>query len=155
MSDAEVSANPERLQAYADAGQRLGDDLFIAARRLAHKLEIFERTCTEPGFRVAVAHLPGLVYRHVSRSRGVDEWVRRVGRAFALADQRGIAALTFAFLLSTWEEYRPEAQNAREVWRALQEDRTERSSQALRKGWLSQADAEWWESVLASAFSVE
>ncbi|MDQ7030122.1 MAG: hypothetical protein Q9O62_10275 [Ardenticatenia bacterium] len=144
----QVAADPEDLRLYVGAGRQVDEELMAAVRRLADRLGAFERTCTEAGFRIPVAHLPGMLYQHVARSKTVDDWVERVAMAIEWADYKGVEELTLAFLSSMWQNHRPESTAAQVIWQALQEDREERSTLALRTDWLADVDLTWWEAFL-------
>jgi hypothetical protein len=81
------SAEPEKLFAYADSGVRIDHDLISKASKLASRLQHFEATCTEPGYRVSASHLAGELRGHGSQSETIDSWVRQVGKGFQAADQ--------------------------------------------------------------------
>lgn len=81
------SAEPEKLFRYSDTGMRLDHDLVSEASLLASRLQHFEDTCREPGYRVSASHLAGGLRSHGSQSETIDGWVRLVGKGFQMADR--------------------------------------------------------------------
>jgi len=87
MAGSISSAEPEELFRYSDFGMRINHELVSESCRLASRLQHFEATCTEPGYRVSVGHMSGAVQGYGRRNESVDSWVRRVGEGFQTADQ--------------------------------------------------------------------
>ena len=79
------SAAPSTLFRYADTGNALNDRLLFESRHLGSALDRFVATCTE--YQIGVDRSLAERLADYSRQTGVaDQWVRRVGEAFLLAD---------------------------------------------------------------------
>jgi len=86
MTRSVSSAEPQKLFRYSDVATRLDYELVSASYRLAAKLQHFEAACTEPNYRVSVAHLTEALRRYSRECENIDVWVKDVGKRFQIAD---------------------------------------------------------------------